>query len=181
MNAPGMSVSDGEPGTVSGKVSVPAVPAPVPSFREAVPTGSRLGSPFAPTGSLPPPYGGNRGPVREPQASTTGAHRRASIRVCRCHAPILAGLDGEVAAFSVAVDPYALTPAGEVEALRQSRRTYDLDQMRLSQRDRWTIPGRPPTPARPVVAEHRCGHPIPDDWKAPPPPRPATASQEVQF
>lgn len=107
----------------------------------------------------------------------TGANRRASIRVHSCHAPILAGLDADVAALSVAVDPYPLTPLGEVEALRDSRRTYDLRQMRLDRRDHWTIPGHPPSPRHPVVAEHRCGHPIPDDWKAPPTP-PAPTPEE---
>lgn len=180
MSAGEMSDSDREPVLFAVPSPVPAVPAPVPSFREAVPTGSRTGSPFAPTGSLLPSYGGNRGPVPEPEATTTitGTHRRASIRVHSCHAPILAGLDANVAALSVAVDPYPLTPTGEVEALRDDRRTYVLLRGELDRRDAWTIPGHPPGPGCTVLAEHRCEARVPDDWKAPPAPAAAPPTTE---
>lgn len=156
--------------------SGPPVPERSPLICEAVPGGPRAVPTVVQVVPVPPPYRGDRGPDRLPTA-ITGASRKAQIRVHSCHAPILAGLDADVAALSVAVDPYPLTPLGEVEALRDSRRTYDLRQMRLDRRDHWTIPGHPPSPRHPVVAEHRCGHPIPDDWKAPPAP-PAPTPEE---
>jgi len=109
----------------------------------------------------------------------TGANRKASIRVHpRCHQPILAGLDADVAALSVAVDPYPLTPAGEVWALQSGRRTYALSRGALERRDRWTIPGQTPSHRVTVLAEHRCGDPPPADLRLPPaPPRPATPEE----
>jgi hypothetical protein len=93
----------------------------------------------------------------------------------RVHAPCgevtLAGLDADVAAFEAIVDPYPLTPVGEVEALRADRRTYRLADRRLEPRTGRTITGHPPGPDCRILATHRCGQPIPDGWKAPPPPR----------
>ena len=145
---------------------VPAVPAPVPSIREAVPTGPRSGPPFAPTGPLSPPYGGDRGP-----GPVTGATRTPRIRVHPgCHQPVLAGLDANRCALSVMVDPYPLTPAGEVWALQSGRRTYALSRGALERRDRWTIPGQTPSHRVTVLAEHRCGDPPPADLRLPPAP-----------
>ena len=155
---------------------VPAVPASVPSIREAVPTGPRSGPQFAPTGPLSPPYGGDRGP-----GPVTGATRTPRIRVHPpCHQPILAGLDANRCALSVMVDPYPLTPAGEVWALQSGRRTYALSRGELERRDRWSIPGRPPSPKLPVLVEHACDTPVPPEHRAPPPPsppRPATPEE----
>lgn len=85
---------------------------------------------------------------------------------------MLSGLDDELAAFTVRVDPYPLSPTGEVASLRASRRTYWLRHGALERRDRWNIPGHPPCPDLLVLAEHRCGERPPDDWLAPPSPRP---------
>lgn len=156
-----MSELSREPVPSTGAGPVPVVPAPVPSFREAVPTGSRSGSPVAPTGSLFPSLEGNRGPNR----------RTASLWTCRCGEPVLTGLDDDHCAFTATCDPYRLTALGEVEALRDGRWTYQLVRRSLDRRDQWNIPGHPPTVDLPVLAEHRCGQPIPADWIAPPAPR----------
>jgi len=50
---------------------------------------------------------------------------------------------------------------GELFALLNDRRTYELDGGRLYRRDSHSIARRPPTELRPVLAEHRCGDPIP--------------------
>ena len=113
-------------------------------------------------------------------AAPTGTSRTPRIRVHpTCHQPILAGLDANRCALSVAVDPYPLTPAGEVWALQSGRRTYALMWGALERRDAWTIPGHPPSPGLPVLAEHVCESPIPMEHRAPPtPPRPTVTPEE---
>lgn len=173
-----MSQMSRGPVAIQESLPVPAVPTQVPSFCEAVPTGPRPGPHFGPTGPLSPPYRGDGG--RTP----TGATRKASLRTCRCHQPILVGLDADRCALAAACDPYPLTPAGEVWALRDGRWTYLLAGGQLQPRDRWNIPGHPPDDATRVLAEHRCGHPIPDERRAPPPPappRPAPATEGMPF
>lgn len=97
-------------------------------------------------------------------------HRAATPTTCRaCGAIVLRGLDADACAFTALADPRPVTAAGEVAALRDGRRTYDLDGRELSARDRWSIPGRPPTPRRPVLAAHRCHSPLPATWLAPAP------------
>ena len=99
----------------------------------------------------------------------TGVTRRAVVRVHSCHSPVLAGLDADRAALAVAVDPYGLTMAGEVWALRRDRPTYLLHAGRLERRDRWSIAGTPAGIAV-VMAEHRCGLPPPPEMRTPPAP-----------
>jgi hypothetical protein len=96
----------------------------------------------------------------------TGVTRRATIRVHTCHSPILAGLDADRCALPVAVDPYALTTAGEVWSLRAGRDTYVLHQGLLHLRTRWDIPSNPAGSVT-VLAEHRCGHPPPIELRQP--------------
>jgi hypothetical protein len=106
----------------------------------------------------------------------TGLSRTARVRIHPCHAPILAGLDGDACALPVMVDPYPLTPAGEVWALTAGRVTYHLLRGALDPRNRWSIPGHPPTADRPVLAAHRCSEPVPPEHRLPPvpaAPRPA--------
>lgn len=162
-----------EPRGSSVPASVPAVPAPVPAIREAVPAGSLIGSPFAPVGSPFPFYRGN-GERARPRTS-----RSCSLTKHSCGMPVLTGLDADRAALTVTVDPYPLTPLGEVQALRAHRPTYLLTARQLDRRDRWNIPGRPPTHARTVLATHDCTG-IPDTWRLPPPP-PAPPRPEVRF
>jgi len=93
-------------------------------------------------------------------------------------------MDGDLAALTVTADPYPLNIAGEVAALRAGRRTYQLFRGALDPRDRWNIPGHPPTADLTVLAEHRCRDLIPAGWRRPPTPkvihRP-TESEEIPF
>lgn len=90
-----------------------------------------------------------------------GSHDRAVPRRCpHCHALTLVGLDAEVAALSVRVDPGSLTVRDEATALLTGRRTFVLrphrDRWVIRHRDRWAIAGHPAGTVH-VVAEHHCG------------------------
>jgi hypothetical protein len=91
----------------------------------------------------------------------------------------MVGLDRDRCALGARVDPYALSPAGEVEAIRAGRKTYHYRNGELDPRDRWSIPGSPPTHDLIVLAEHDCT-PIPDSWLMPPaPPTPPKPPKEM--
>lgn len=101
-----------------------------------------------------------------------GTSRRARLIECRfCRAWVVAGLDADVAAFDSSADPTPLTPTGEVLALLDGRATFDLterrDRSELDYRDAAVITGHPADRGR-VLAEHRCGLPVPTTWAAPP-------------
>ena len=100
--------------------------------------------------------------------------RRANETTCRCGAIVTAGIDADRCALNAAADPTPLTHRGELLANVAGRRTYAVDHdRRLHRRTAWSLA----RPARePVLAEHRCGHPIPAHWLAPEPPQPATAT-----
>lgn len=102
-------------------------------------------------------------------------NRRACPTIHRCGATVLTGLDNDLAALVARVDPEPLTALGEVQALTAGRTTYALRGQALDRRDRWSIPGHPPSHALPVHAEHRCGEPLPADCYLPPLPQPAPA------
>lgn len=114
----------------------------------------------------------------------TGLSRRARPRRCyRCRAWTVTGLDADVLALEAACDPTPLSALGEVLALATGRRTVDLvaTRGRLELEQRWAdhIAAFPPGSGHgDVLAEHRCGLPVPDSWAAPsthPPPRRAAA------
>lgn len=107
--------------------------------------------------------------------------RIVRLRRHHCGAHVLVGLDSDRCAFTATVEPYALHPRGEVEALRQHRRTYRLRWGSLDRRDRWSIPGALPSHELIILAEHRCGAPIPDPWRLPPAPPAPTRTLEVVF
>jgi hypothetical protein len=99
-----------------------------------------------------------------------------------CGQPVLAALDHWACAMTVICDPWPLSPAGEVHALRDGRQTYQIRQWGVRYRNAYRIAGNPPRPGVTVLAEHRCGHPIPDTWKQPLPPiTPRPNNQEVPF
>lgn len=94
--------------------------------------------------------------------------RRIAATTCRgCGQVVYRGLDASRCALETITDIRPLTALGEVEALRDGRRTYRLRGRELDRRDRWSIPGHPPAPDTLVLPEHRCGHPPPASWLAP--------------
>lgn len=95
--------------------------------------------------------------------------------VHRCGATVITGLTGDRCALIVTVDAAPLNHLGEVGALSDGRATYALDLRYLTPRDRWNIPGQPPSHDRPVHATHACGKPLLDIWLLPPLPPPAPA------
>lgn len=111
----------------------------------------------------------------------TRVGRRVMLTVHGCGSHVLLGLDDEPAGLTARCDPYPLSQAGEVAALRDGRWTWAIAHGRLERRDRWTIPGHPPGPGLLVVTEHRCDHPLPDDWLAPPTPRPPAPTPKEPF
>lgn len=102
----------------------------------------------------------------------------------RCGAEVLTGWDGDRAALFVVLDAGLLNVIGEVAALASGRRTYRLWRSGLDRRDRWNIPGHPPSLDLPVHAEHRCGEVIHRDHLLPPPATPAPSiltCEEIPF
>lgn len=97
--------------------------------------------------------------------TTGGVGRRVQARTCRtCHAPVLAGADGDVCGRVRQVDPDPLDKVGEALAVLTGRYTVALwrtrDRYELEARDQWSIAGSPPPQARfDVLAEHVCGAP----------------------
>lgn len=99
----------------------------------------------------------------------------------RCRKATLTGLDRDMAALVVHVEPYPLSPAGEVAALRDHRATYQIAPWGLALRKAHHI-RQAPAGTRTVLAEHRCEHPLPAEWIASPKPRtPTPNNQEVPF
>jgi len=82
--------------------------------------------------------------------------RRPIPVICKCKRVILTALDADMYAITARLDPYALTPEGEVWALKSGRATYLLDRSGIHRRTRWNIPGRPPAVDRVVLAWHEC-------------------------
>ena len=81
-------------------------------------------------------------------------------RCPRCAAPVLTGLDSEVAGIPARVDPIPLADtAAELSALLQGRATFALRKIgripRLRFRDEYAIGGQLPDTTT-VLAEHKC-------------------------
>jgi hypothetical protein len=100
--------------------------------------------------------------------------RSIQIHVCfDCQTAVLSGLDADRAALPVTVTAHALTASGEAWALQSGLATYQLIGRQLYPRDRWNIPGKPPSASRTVLATHDCDLVIPDQHRRPlPPPTP---------
>lgn len=93
-----------------------------------------------------------------------GVTRRARIRRCRrCRAPVVSGLDDDVMAEPVDIDPLPLTALGEALALLRNVSTYDLARRAgkyvIDRRTVFEISGWPPESRRnvDVVKRHECG------------------------
>lgn len=154
---------------------VPVVPALVPDENAILwgklasgSRGSRPGSQDAGSGSRVPPIGGtgDQGPGTKRLWYPINAvrHRLANHR---CGELVMAALDHWACALTVYCDAYPLSPAGEVQALRDGRRTYQVREWGVRYRNAYRIAGNPPSPGVTVLAEHRCGEPLPGTWKQP--------------
>jgi hypothetical protein len=95
--------------------------------------------------------------------------RRAHGSLCHCGAATLYGDDADTCGLPARVDPYPLTRRGELLMVAAGRHAYEWEFGRLYRRDRWSIRSQA---AAPVLAEHRCGDPVPTGWRLPPAPRP---------
>jgi hypothetical protein len=66
----------------------------------------------------------------------------------------------DVAAQMALVDPYPLSPLGEMLALIDGRKTYQLGKydegLALWQRDKWQIAGRAAGPDWIILTDHKC-------------------------
>ena len=90
-----------------------------------------------------------------------GTTDKAKVGRCpRCAAPVLTGLDSEIAGLAVRVDPSPLADTtAELAALLQGRATFALRKIggicRLRFRDQYDIAGKLPDTTT-VLAEHKC-------------------------
>ena len=173
----------GEPTGRRENVVVPVVPGVVPPFCEGGSHGSRGGSQNAVVVPRVPPIGGtgDQGPGNRPSwyPKNQAKHRLGKHR---CGQITMVALDHWTAAMPVQLDPWPLSPAGEVEALRAGRRTYQIRHWGVRHRNAYRIAGNPPGPRTTVLAEHRCGEVTPETWRQPPPRKPTTNNtQEVPF
>ena len=169
----------------------PAFPTPIEGVSQRFPAFPDSGVAFPPLRSIERRRetrgNGNRRQqalINTGRITEQGIGRRAHIRTCpTCKQPTLTGLDADRCALTATVDPYPLTPHGEVWALSDGRHTYQLQHGQLEPRTRWNIPGHPPGPDHTVLTTHRCHQPIPTQHRRPPAPRPAppTPTEEIPF
>lgn len=107
------------------------------------------------------------------QANPDGIARQVRTRACRrCGQTILAGLDADRGALAAEADPTPIDTLGEALALATGRATYDAvtagGRLELDRRGQ----ARVEAPRKyPVLAEHRCGVPLPADHDPPTPRR----------
>ena len=77
-----------------------------------------------------------------------------------CHRPILVGMSEDVAAQLALVDPIPLSPLGEMLALIDGRKSYQLGKydegLALWERDRWAIAGHAAGPDWIILTDHKC-------------------------
>lgn len=99
--------------------------------------------------------------------NTDGVSRTARGRLCKtCRSEVYVGLDADLCAGAVTVDPRPLTALGEAVARMSGvttyRVSYSAGRMTIDYRDQWSIRGEhPEAPDRTydVVADHTCDGP----------------------
>lgn len=173
----------GEPTVRRENDLVPAVPALVPPNREGRSHRSPARSLQAALWSPVPPHRGNgerdRG-TRHFSFPGSGPNHRLGKH--RCGAIVLAALDHWACAIEVICDPYPITALGEVHALRDGRRTYQVRPWGVRVRTAYRIQGNPPGERCTVLAAHVCEREVPHAWRQPPKPKPIpTNTREVPF
>lgn len=100
-----------------------------------------------------------------------GTSRRLQIRSChQCRTTVLAALDADICAFDIQADPDPVGRLGELLAVADGRRSYDVidtaGRLELEYRRAIHIGSRRRCPVVvehrcAVVVEHRCGLPVP--------------------
>lgn len=159
------------------------VPGSVPPICEGGSHGSPVGSPQAALWSPVPPHRGDgeREPGTTPRWFPKSGPNHRLIKH-RCGAIVLAALDHWTCALQVICDPYPLSALGEVHALRDGRRTYQVRGWGVRVRNAHRIKGNPPSARCTVLAAHVCEREVPHAWRQPPKPRPIpTNTREVPF
>lgn len=115
-------------------------------------------------------------------AKQGGILRAASLGTCRCGQPVLQGLDADRAALTATCDIAPINEIGELVALAQGRRTYDLvggyQRKELEYRYEWNIKKKR---RYPVLAEHKCGHPLHEHATPTPAPERKPANETPPF
>lgn len=102
----------------------------------------------------------------EVKTGAPAGSRAARVIACRdCSAPVFRGLDADIMALEVTVDVRPVNADGELTALLEERRTYELSwngrRYEIDRRDQFRIKGRPPgTRGIDVLVSHVCGHTI---------------------
>jgi len=173
----------GEPTVRREKVGGSPVPGSVPPICEGGTPGSPLGSPQAALWSPVPPHRGDgeREPGTKPRWFPKVGPNHRHIKH-RCGATVLAALDHWACAMEVICDPYPLSALGEVHALRDGRRTYQVRAWGVRYRIGYRIKGNPPGERCTVLAAHVCEREVPHAWRQPPKPQPIpTNTREVPF
>jgi len=160
---------------------VPLVPAVVPANRGGGSPGSRSGSRDAVVVPRVPPIGGTGNQKPGNQIPWNPIHSKQKLGNHRCGELVIVALDKWICAISVTCDPWPLSPAGEVQALRAGRRTFQIRQWGVQHRTAYRIAGNPPSATVTVLAEHRCGENVPQAWRQPLPKKPTHNTQEVPF
>lgn len=104
-----------------------------------------------------------------------GGFRNARWHRCpRCGEVTLHGMDADLCAGMVTVDPAPLTPQQEYWCALQGRPTYSLDvdgerKVKINDRVKWAL-AKPHPRGNPIVAAHHCGqryHGFIDELKKP--------------
>jgi hypothetical protein len=99
------------------------------------------------------------------------AARKARPKPCpACGVTVLVGLNNDICAWTVAVDPTPLTHHGELLAVLSGRTSYALRNDTLHHRPHDCI--KTEHQHGDVVTDHKCDQPIPVEWRAPTATRP---------
>lgn len=118
------------------------------------------------------------------RANTDGISRTLTTGLCRtCQQPVVRGLDDDRCALPTTCDPQPVDELGELLALATGRGTYDLrrsaGRYQIDRRHQWRISGR--RNDIPVLAEHKCGAPLPTVEMPIPEPTTIASTNEVPF